>query len=494
MPVTVETIEKLLKRIDELLASVEDLSKQLEEARQQHEMDEAKIVALEKKIEELTARKVKKDSHNSSMPPSSDGYAKPAPKSLREKSGKKAGGQIGHKGSGMQIKMEPNEVRQHLPGQCSGCPNEGKCTYSCTGTHYVYDIEVNTKLIAHKILATNCPLAGNARIEGAFPAEATSPKQYGTKLQALIGSLLTVGYVSVERTKQFVEGLGIPISTGTVQNMMDQCVQATAPGTEYIRGKIASFSELNCDETGVKVNGKLHWLHCVCTSQWSYFVIHAKRGSEAMDECGIIPALDNCTLIHDFWASYLKYNNVDHAFCNAHIERELVYAYESTHQNWAKQLKELLSEMCGRRHQLCAAGSEAFPPDELAGYYDKFDLYIQAGLEQNPVTGRESGKRGRIKKGKTRCLLERLRDYKFNILRFAKDWSIPFTNNEAERSIRFTKVKAKVSGGFRTMKGAEGFASVMSFVSTAKKHGVLAFDALHAALTGNAVQLAKSWD
>ena len=140
MPVTAETIEKLLRRIDELLASVKDLTKRLEEARQQHEIDVAKMDALEKKIEELTTRKVKKDSHNSSMPPSSDGYAKPAPKSLREKSGKKAGGQIGHKGSGMQIKMEPTEVRQYLPGQCSGCPNEGKCTYTCTGTHYVYDI------------------------------------------------------------------------------------------------------------------------------------------------------------------------------------------------------------------------------------------------------------------------------------------------------------------------------------------------------------------
>ena len=278
MPVTAETIEKLLRRIDELLASVKDLTKRLEEARQQHEIDVAKMDALEKRIEELTTRKVKKDSHNSSMPPSSDGYAKPAPKSLREKSGKKAGGQIGHKGSGMQIKMEPTEVRQYLPGQCSGCPNEGKCTYTCTGTHYVYDIEVKTKLIAHEVLATNCPLESSTRIEGVFPAEAVSPKQYGMKLQALVGSPLTVGYVSVERTKQFIEGLGIHISTGTVQNMMDRCVQATAPGTEYIRGTIASFSELNCDETGVKVNGKLHWLHCVCTSRWSYFVVHAKRG------------------------------------------------------------------------------------------------------------------------------------------------------------------------------------------------------------------------
>ncbi len=493
MPVTQETIDKLLRRIDELLVVISNLTAEIERLTEQHEKDAAKIEALTKRVEELSQKRVKKDSHNSSKPPSSDGYGKSNPKSLKEKSGKNQGGQNGHTGHGMKITREPDEVIQKRPAKCEGCPNAGKCEYKCAGTHYVYDVEVTTNLTAYEILAANCPLEGNRKIAGEFPAEAAAPKQYGSHLQALVGALLTAGYVSVDRTKQFLNGLGIPLSTGTVQNIMDNCVEATKAAEEYIREKVASFNVLNVDETGVRVGGNLNWMHCICTPWWSYFSIHKNRGSIAMDAIGIIPCLDDCTLIHDFWRSYLKYDQIKHAFCNAHIERELVYVFESTHQEWANQMKLLLAEMCSRRNQLCASGEKAFPVEELEKYFSRFDCYISEGLSRNPLPEKIKRKRGRQAKGKVRCLLERLRDYKTEILRFATDWSIPFTNNEAERSIRFAKVKTKVSGCFRTKAGADGFASVMSYISTARKHGLFAYEALLEALNGNALHLLGSW-
>ena len=482
-----------MNRIDELLALVNDLTDELKQAREQHERDTAKIEALTKKVEELSKKAVKKDSHNSSKPPSSDGYRKPVPKSLREKSDRAVGGQKGHSGKGMEITREPDEVKTHLPSQCEGCPNAGTCSYTCAGKRYVYDVEVTTKLTAYEILAANCPLEGNRRIEGKFPEEASAPKQYGVHLRAFVGALSTAGYVSVDRIRQLLNGLGVPISSGTIQNMISGIIKDAEPAGEFIREKIASFDVLNCDETGVNVEGKLHWLHCICNPMWSYFTIHKKRGSVAMDEIGILPGLDSCTLIHDFWSSYLKYSNVEHAFCNAHIERELVYAFETTHQKWAEQLKNLLSEMCKRRNSLISSGTASYPAAELSIYLARYDEYIEEGLLQNPIQIKQKGKRGRQKKGKIRCLLERLQNYKENILRFATDWSIPFTNNEAERSIRFTKVKTKVSGCFRTKTGAEGFASVMSYVSTAKKHGMFAYEALLSLLKGRSLELLESW-
>lgn len=193
MPVTAETIEKLLTQIAEL---TEKLNTALEQARIQHEKDAARIEALTRKIEELTAKKTRKDSHNSSMPPSSDGYGKPSPKSLREKTGKKAGGQPGHKGNSMEITREPDEVKEYLPEKCTNCPMASSCAgkYSCAGRRYEYDVKVTTTLTEHRVLVCECPLEKGGKIAGEFPEEITSSKQYGTELKAMVLSLFTIGY------------------------------------------------------------------------------------------------------------------------------------------------------------------------------------------------------------------------------------------------------------------------------------------------------------
>ncbi len=481
-------------REKELLEIISELTATIARMEEEHQQQ---IAELTKKIDELTQalneKKHRKDSHNSSQPPSSDGYRKPKPQSLREKSGKAPGGQKGHSGSGMAITREPDEIKTYLPAKCAGCPRAGQCQYRCADTHYTFDLEVINKLVAHKAMACNCPLENDTEMVAEFPKEASAVKQYGSNLKAFVLTMLTLGYVSVDRTRQILEGLGIPISNGTIQNMLNSSGADLTEAVERIRQRVAALKVLHCDETGAMISKKLNWLHCLCNEDWSYYVVHEKRGSKAIEDIGIIPGLDSCTILHDFWKSYLKYGNVEHAFCNAHLERELVFAYESTGQEWAAELKKLLSEMDHERNMRRKNGETAFPPDVLADYYLRYDKLIEEGLALNPVAETTPGKRGRKPRGKTRCLLERLRDYRVDILRFMENWEVPFTNNEAERSIRFSKIKEKVSGCFRTKDGANAFMNVMSYIGSAKKHNVSVYEALLEAVQGNALRLVDSW-
>ena len=212
-----EREQELLAIIAELNATVAELTKQVAELQ-----------------EALNAKKHRKDSHNSSQPPSSDGYNKPSPKSLRTPSGKKAGGQSGHKGSGMAITL-PDVEKNYYPTECSGCPMAGRCGYECAGTHYTYDIEVITNVTAHKVMACNCPMRNGEKICAAFPKEASAVKQYGPNLKAFAVNLLTQGYVSIDRTRQILGGLGIPVSTGTLQNFLDSCAVETASAALKMR-------------------------------------------------------------------------------------------------------------------------------------------------------------------------------------------------------------------------------------------------------------------
>ena len=166
--------------------------------------------------------------------------------------------------------------------------------------------------------------------------------------------------------------------------------------------------------------------------------------------------------------------------------------YETTGQTWADALNKVLSEMCGKRNELKKDGASCYPPELLASYFERYDVLVTEGLEANPIKEVPKGKRGRKAKGKTRCLLERLRDYKDDILRFASDWSVPFTNNEAECCVRFSKVMEKDSGCFRTKTGADNFMHIMSYIGSAKKHGMIAFAALLEAVNGRSLQTVQA--
>lgn len=478
-----EMFNQLLQQMKELTEQLQQQNEQLTELQEIIGAKDAQIAALTARIEELTH---KKNSGNSSKPPSSERLNKPAPKSLRSKSGKPAGGQPGHKGNGMKIDREPDEVIEHLPIQCKGCPHAGGCKLQCCETRYEYEAIVETKLIAHKVLGCKaCVLTGKTA-QGIFPANITGTKQYGPGVAGLAVSLLTIGYMSVDRVQKLLKSLRIPISSGTIQDMLTKAARLVKAPVERIRQTVVQLPVAHYDETGWRVAGKLHWLHCACNEQWRYYTVQEKRGQKGITDMDVLPNASGVA-VHDFWKPYQKYDNVDHAMCCAHLERELVYAHETGNQAWAKLLRELLQTLCHRRKVLQSEGKEAFPEQELAVYLERYDRLVDEGLAANPIPERAPGKRGPKAKGKFRCLLERFRDSKDDVLRFARDWRVPYTNNTAERAIRCARVKEKVSGCFRTKSGADDFARVLSFISSAALHGVSSFDAIVAAFRGNAV-------
>ena len=486
-------VEQDLQELRALLAAMSD---QLRMMNDLIRTKDAQIAALTEQVAKLTARieelTHKKNSNNSSKPPSEDRLEKPAPKSLRGKSGKKQGGQPGHKGTGMKIDRKPDLVEEHVPDKCKGCPRLGQCKMKCCDTRYEYEVQVDTKLIAHKVMGCTCPLSGE-KLQGDFPVGITGSKQYGAGVFALVNTLLTVGYVSVDRTQQLLSCLRIPISTGAIQSMMDKAAVAAVEPVERIKGKVSGKDVVNFDETGLRVAGALHWLHCACSGPWRFYTVHRKRGEEGMEAMGILPEFTGVA-VHDFWSSYKKFKSAIHAMCCQHLERELVFAEETGNQKWAGKLRKLLQGMCHAKNQMMAEGKSSFTEEELQQYMKRYDRIVAKGLKANPLPEKVPGKRGRLKKGKIRCLLERFQDCKADILRFATDWRVPYTNNAAEQAIRFARVKEKVSGCFRTEKGAEQFARVLSFISTAVRHGISSFDACLSLRNGTALALVEGWD
>lgn len=279
-------MEQELQELRAVLATL------VEQLRVQNELlaeKDAQIAALTEKIAELTAKldekNHKKNSGNSSTPPSNDRFDKPTPKSLREKSGRKPGGQPGHKGKGMKLDREPDEVVPHIPDKCQGCPKACLCTMKCCETRYEYEAVVQTKLIAHKVMKCTCPLSGQS-LKGSFPANITGTKQYGSGVTALVTSLLTVGYMSVDRIQKLLSSLRIPISTGAIQNVLEGASTSAQEPVNYICQRVTERDVTNFDETGLRAAGKLHWLHCACSGPWRYYTVQERRGEEGMEAMG----------------------------------------------------------------------------------------------------------------------------------------------------------------------------------------------------------------
>ena len=484
------------QELQELKAVLATMSEQLRMMNDLILTKDAQIAALTEQVAKLTARieelTHKKNSNNSSKPPSEGRLEKPAPKSLRGKSGKNQGGQPGHKGTGMKLDRQPDHVEEHVPDKCKGCQQLGQCKMKCCDTRYEYEVQVETKLIAHKSMGCTCPLSGE-KLKGNFPEGITGSKQYGAGVFALVNTLLTIGYVSVDRTKQLLSCLRIPISTGAIQNMLEKAAVVAVKPIDRIKDKVSSKDVVNFDETGLRAAGSLHWLHCACSGPWRFYTVHKKRGEEGMKAMGVLPDFTGVA-VHDFWSSYKKFKHMLHAMCCQHLERELVFAGETGNQKWAEKLRKLLQGMCHAKNQLMADGRTAFTDEELQQYMKQYDRIVTKGLAANPLPERIPGKRGRFKKGKIRCLLERFQDCKEDILRFATEWRVPYTNNDAEQAIRFARVKEKVSGCFRTEKGADQFARVLSFISTAVLHGISSFDACLSLRNGTALALVEGWD
>jgi transposase len=432
---------------------------------------------------DLRAR-LAKDSHNSGRPPSSDGLGRKT-KSLRRRSGKKAGGQLGHRGETLHLVAEPDAVIEHRPAVCAQCqqPLDGAAVV-LRERRQVQDLpRVRLVVTEHQALHVRCVRCQAVSV-GAFPTEAPSRAQYGPRLRALAVYLVEQQFVPFGRVRETLADLfGAALSLGTLLRWVQQSAVTLAPVEDRLKAALQHAPVLHVDETGVRRGGRLAWAHVASTARLTHYAIHAKRGSEATDAVGILPAFTGVS-VHDGWKPYWRYTRCRHALCNIHHLRELTFLEEQYQQAWAKELKTLLREMKAAVEQAHGDGLRSLPTAVRAAFVIRYRALLAAGHAANPPPARRPRQRGRIKQSPARNLLERLWLGQDEVLAFLDDFTIPFDNNQAERDVRMLKVQQKVSGCFRSVWGADAFACLRSYLSTLRKQGVALLAALETVVAG----------
>lgn len=443
---------------------------------------QAQIEALSARVKELEDR-LNTDSHNSSKPPSSDGFHKP--KSQRRPNGNKPGGQKGHPGRNLSFSEAPDEIVVHSPSACACC---GLLLEEVPGSEVerrqVVDLPpLSLVTTEHRVQKKVCPGCGCETI-ASFPEEAQTRVQYGPRLKALGVYLLDHHLLPYQRIAQlFADLFDASFSAGTLFAAQQQVSERLASVLSCLCQGLRQAKVAHFDETGVRVGGKLHWLHSASTASMTYYTWHQKRGKAGMDQAGVLPHFAG-TAVHDGWSSYAHYS-CRHALCNAHHLRELTALYEQDAQEWAGKMRSLLVAIKKQVERTKEQGHKRLSPLLEMRFEAQYRRLLQQGYAANPPPEAIAGKRGRRKQSRARNLLNRLDQGREATLRFMTDFRVPFDNNLAERDIRMMKVQQKVSGGFRSEEGATAFCRIRSYLSTMRKQGQSVLSALEHVFRGN---------
>lgn len=456
------------------------------------EKQAARITELEARVTSLE-NQLKQNSRNSSKPPSSDGYKRPSPKSLRTPGANKSGGQVGHPGSTLRITQIPDRIIVHPLTICTcGC-SLADSPILRTEKRQVIDLPpFRAEVTEHQIEVKRCPTCGHST-KAVFPQDVTAPVQYGPRMRGLGVYLSQYQLLPYKRIAELMgHWFGHCPSEATILKANEQVYLQLDTVEHEIAESIVQSAVAHFDETGLRVEGKLWWCHIASTEQLTHYTVHRKRGVDAMEDANILPRFEG-TAVHDSWNPYFQYGGCHHALCNAHLLRELTFLHEQEKQVWAKSMSDLLLEIY---QSVKKSREQEQTPDlpTIMGFVARYDHILQEGFSEEartqPSEPREK-KRGKTKQSKSKNLLDRMQERRSSVLSFLCDPDIPFDNNQAERDVRMVKVQQKISGTFRSEDGANIFCRIRGYVSTAKKSSLSVMEAIYGALQGQPYRFAK---
>jgi transposase len=459
----IDLVEALIVRVDALVGEVEQQKVRIQELEDQ----------------------LAKHSGNSGKPPSSDGLKKPRTQSLRKKSGRKPGGQKGHRGQTLTMVETPDDIEYYSVALCPQCKTDLSDEVSeAYVRRQVFDVPpVQVEVTEHRAEVKVCPHC-EQRVRADFPEGVSQPVQYGQRIRAQASYLNTYHFIPMERTVALIgDFYGHAPSPALVPAANEAMSAGIEPALTAIWLALQKEEVAHFDESGMRVTGALQWVHVSSTPLLTYLAIHAKRGREALQAIGILPQFRG-RAIHDHWRSYFTYSDCEHGLCNAHHLRELQFIIDQYHQSWAEDMKQLLLEI-KKTVAETACHADTLACEQRQDFWQRYDDILSNGFAANPPPAKPPpNKRGRKKQSPPKNLLDRLQQYKPQVLAFMDDFNVPFDNNLAERDIRMVKVKQKVSGSFRTQKGADTFCAIRSYISTVRKQGGSVIDAMQQALDG----------
>ncbi len=373
-------------------------------------------------------------------------------------------------------------VKHRITGKCDCGNNLKSIKVVELDRRQVFDIpEINIEVTEHQAEIKECPDCGKLHTAD-FPVEVKQKAQYGNRIKALAIHLKSYGFMSYERLGETLSDLtGISISQGTLVNWINESASKIEPVVEKIKDELINSGIVHFDETGIRINGKLHWLHIASNTNLTYYFPHKRRGKEAMDAIGILPEFKGIA-IHDHWKAYYEYLCL-HGLCNAHHLRELTF-FEEEGRPWASKIIKCLLDAKEEKEK----SNKHFDLKRIQYYKSRLKRILNEGLKQHPKNTKKTGKRGRPKQSDEYNLLARLKEYIDDVLHFIYNLKVPFDNNLGERDARMAKVQQKISGTFRSFKGAISFCNIRSYISSMRKCGQSVFNSLQSIFQNHILQ------
>lgn len=441
----------------ELYIIIEHLNQRLDAAMVEIALLKEENLSLK---EEIRVLKAGKNSSNSSKPPSSNIVS--LSRSLREKSVKLTGGQIGHEGKTLEFKAIPDFIEKHIPDFCTSCGQDISSNESfIQEKRQVVDIPpVSAIFTEHRIYKKICSCGKTSC--GTFPQQVKASIQYGARIESMIAYMSTRQYVPYARISEYFKQIHqLPISEGTIDNCLKRFHQKALSFYQTIKSKIYDSLFVGGDETGCKINGEKYWIWVWQTTHYNYITVSKSRGSQAvLDE--FPQGLPNCILTSDAWAAQLATKAKSHQLCTAHLMRDLKYFIETFNCDWSNQINQVFKDAIKLKGEL-----------QKEDYCIENQKIIQIENRINLLLENEELDKKEVKSFRKRLVKNRM--YLFEFLKYQE---VEPDNNSSERAIRNVKVKQKISNQFKTVDGAKIFVVIRSIIDTAIKNNLNIFDTL----------------